>query len=191
MRHVFLRRPITAGAQGMAKAPRPARLVAPAGRLQGRVSGAPCARTRAVPLTPVTAAAYEDLRTAARAQEKSGGRLQRALPDARVWLDTVHPEWHTDPALIREMAQFRSHRQVRIGTAPALLQVVLVPPPLRVVIPSATPERIPNSRANRCCSECADSLFRILLSKETAGRKERYGLTALRMNRPCRAENLS
>ena len=89
MRHVFLRRPITAGAQGMAKAPRPARLVAPAGRLQGRVSGAPCARTRAVPLTPVTAAAYEDLRTAARAQEKSGGRLQRALPDARVWLDTV------------------------------------------------------------------------------------------------------
>ena len=67
------------------------------------------------------------------------GRIGRTVPAGTLrrrvwqWLDTMPWKWHTDPAFRREKAQFRSHGQVRIGTAPALSRATLVSHPYLVV----------------------------------------------------------
>ena len=81
MRHVFMRGTITAGPGGVMKTTGAGGLVTLSGGAQRMATGALRAIGRAIALTPVTAAAQQDLTAAAHAQEESGRRFQRALSD--------------------------------------------------------------------------------------------------------------
>ena len=81
MRHVFMRGTITAGPGGVMKTTGAGGLVTLSGGAKALPTGAPRAIGRAIALTPVTAAAQQDLTAAACAQEESGRGFQQALSD--------------------------------------------------------------------------------------------------------------
>lgn len=81
MRHVFMRGAITPSPGGMVETTGAGGLVTAGGGAETLPAGAPRAIGRAIALTPVTAAAQQDLTAAACAQEESGRGFQQALSD--------------------------------------------------------------------------------------------------------------
>ena len=81
MRHVFTRGAVPTRPRGVMKTTLAGGLVTAGGSTQRVAPGDVRAIGRAVALTPITATAQQDGAAAARTQEESGGRVQRALSD--------------------------------------------------------------------------------------------------------------
>ena len=80
MRHILLAQPVTAASFGMLDAASSALLVAVAGFLDGSAACGLRAASGAIDLAPITAAADDDLGSAAMAKEESVGRFHWRFP---------------------------------------------------------------------------------------------------------------
>ena len=80
MRHILLAPPVTAASFGMLEAASSALLVAVAGCLDGSAACGLRAASGAIDLAPITAAADDDLGSAAMAKEESAGRFHWRFP---------------------------------------------------------------------------------------------------------------
>lgn len=91
MRHILLAQPVTAASFGMLDAASSALLVAVAGFLDGSAACGLRAASGAIDLAPITAAADDDLGSAAMAKEESAGRFHWRFPLRQCAIDRKMP----------------------------------------------------------------------------------------------------
>ncbi len=91
MRHILLAQPVTAASFGMLDAASSALLVAVAGFLDGSAACGLRAASGAIDLAPITAAADDDLGSAAMAKEESVGRFHWRFPLRQCAIDRKMP----------------------------------------------------------------------------------------------------